>query len=63
MLKKLAVISAATAIAFAPAVLAPMAAVAKPTAKALECAKEANAKGLHGKTRQKFVIKCEKARL
>ena len=34
---------------------------AKPrTAKSIECSKQADAKGLHGKERQKFRSKCKK---
>ena len=31
------------------------------TAESLECSKEADAKGLHGKERQKFRAECKKA--
>ena len=41
---------------------APMAKTAKPrTAESLECSKEADAKGLHGKERKKFRSECKKA--
>ncbi len=53
MFKKLALISLATSIAFAP-----MAMVQAKTSS--ECSKEANAKGLHGKPRQKFLSQCAK---
>jgi hypothetical protein len=44
----------------------PAAAAAKPakkerTAKSLECSKQADAKGLHGKDRKKFRAECKKA--
>ena len=74
MLKKLAVIGLATAIAFGPIVVAPMAAMgadapatpAKPvlvkaSAKAQECSREAEAKGLQGKPRKKFLAECKKS--
>jgi hypothetical protein len=31
------------------------------TAKSMECSKEADAKGLHGKPRKKFMSTCKKA--
>ena len=41
---------------------APMAKTSKPrTAESLECSKEADAKGLHGKERKKFRSECKKA--
>ena len=41
---------------------APMAKTAKPhTAESIECSKEADAKGLHGKERKKFRSECKKA--
>ena len=41
---------------------APMAKTAKPrTAESLECSKEADAKGLHGKERKKFRSECKKS--
>ena len=41
---------------------APAAKTAKPrTAESLECSKEADAKGLHGKERKKFRSECKKA--
>ena len=41
---------------------APAAKTAKPrTAESLECSKEADAKGLHGKERKKFLSECKKA--
>ena len=41
---------------------APMAKTAKPrSAESLECSKEADAKGLHGKERKKFRAECKKA--
>jgi hypothetical protein len=43
----------------------PAATAAKPkkerTAKSLECSKQADAKGLHGKERKKFRAECKKA--
>ena len=40
---------------------APMAKTAKPrSAESLECSKEADAKGLHGKERKKFRSECKK---
>ncbi len=40
---------------------APAAKTAKPrTAESLECSKEADAKGLHGKERKKFRAECKK---
>lgn len=40
---------------------APMAKSAKPrTAESMECSKEADAKGLHGKERKKFRAECKK---
>ena len=40
----------------------PMAKTSKPrTAESLECSKEADAKGLHGKERKKFRAECKKA--
>jgi len=80
MLKKFILISFAASIAFAPIVLAPMAATAQPapppiraggpmkpatvipaaTAKARECARDADAKGLKGKPRKKFLSECKK---
>jgi hypothetical protein len=40
---------------------APMAKTAKPrTAESIECSKEADAKGLHGKERKKFRAECKK---
>jgi hypothetical protein len=38
---------------------APKAAKKERTAKSLECSKQADAKGLHGKERQKFRNKCK----
>ena len=76
MLKKLAMIGLATSIAFAPIVLAPMAAKAdnasavtapaKPAnkaaaAKVTECSEEADAKGLQAKPRKKFLAQCKRA--
>ena len=41
---------------------APMAKTAKPrSAESLECSKQADAKGLHGKERKKFRSECKKA--
>jgi invasion protein IalB len=41
---------------------APMAKTSKPhTAESIECSKEADAKGLHGKERKKFRSECKKA--
>jgi psiF repeat len=41
---------------------APAAKTSKPrTAESLECSKEADAKGLHGKERKKFRSECKKA--
>lgn len=41
---------------------APMAKTSKPrSAESLECSKEADAKGLHGKERKKFRSECKKA--
>jgi psiF repeat-containing protein len=41
---------------------APMAKTSKPrTAESLECSKQADAKGLHGKERKKFRSECKKA--
>jgi invasion protein IalB len=49
----------AAAPATAPAATAPMA--KKPhSAASLECSKEADAKGLHGKERKKFRSECKK---
>ena len=48
----------------APATKAAPAAKAAPkerTAKSLECSKQADAKGLHGKERQKFRAECKKS--
>ena len=46
----------------APKADAKMAKEAKPrTAESLECSKEADAKGLHGKERKKFRSECKKA--
>jgi psiF repeat len=44
----------------APAAKAKAAAPKERTAKSLECSKEADAKGLHGKERQKFRSECKK---
>jgi hypothetical protein len=50
---------AAAPAATAPAATAPMA--KKPhSAASLECSKEADAKGLHGKERKKFRSECKK---
>jgi psiF repeat len=41
---------------------APMAKTSKPrSAESLECSKQADAKGLHGKERKKFRAECKKA--
>ena len=41
---------------------APMAKTSKPrTAESIDCSKEADAKGLHGKERKKFRAECKKA--
>jgi hypothetical protein len=41
---------------------APMAKTSKPhSAESIECSKEADAKGLHGKERKKFRSECKKA--
>jgi hypothetical protein len=50
--------------AFADTAPAPAAAPAKPapvahSAKSIECSKEADAKGLHGKERKKFRAECK----
>ena len=60
---------AGTAIAqTAPTPATPPAPAAKPakapvvrTAKSLECSKQADAKGLHGKPRKSFMSSCKKA--
>jgi hypothetical protein len=44
----------------APAAKAAKAPAKERTAKSLECSKEADAKGLHGKERQKFRSECKK---
>jgi len=56
--------AAPTAAAPAAATPAPAAkAAAKPrTAQSLECSKEADAKGIHGKTRHKFMSACKKGK-
>ena len=51
----------AQATAPAPAA-APAAAPAMHSAKSVECSKEADAKGLHGKERKKFRAECKKAK-
>ena len=57
----LALLSGGAAYAQAPAADKP-AATAKPrTAKSLECSKQADEKGLHGKSRKKFMSGCKKA--
>jgi hypothetical protein len=43
-----------------PAAPAAKAAPKERSAKSLECSKQADAKGLHGKERQKFRAKCKK---
>ena len=50
-------ISAATAETAAPA---PAPTKKERSAKSIECSKQADAKGLHGKERQKFRAKCKK---
>lgn len=75
MLKKLAAIGLATSIGSALLVLMPVAALAQPTigepkettpatrVKAdATCTRDAYAKGLHGKPRQKFIAQCQKGR-
>ncbi len=63
---------ASTAVAqtttMAPAAKAPAASSAKPTrapvvrtAKSLDCSKQADTKGLHGKPRKSFMSSCKKA--
>jgi len=44
----------------APAASAPTAAV--PSAKSVECSKEADAKGLHGEARRKFRAECKRGK-
>ena len=44
----------------APTKAAPAATKKERSAKSLECSKQADAKGLHGKERQKFRSKCER---
>jgi len=45
----------------APAAAAPAAKVEKPrSAASLECSKEADTQGIHGKKRHKFMSKCKK---
>jgi len=64
-----ATLMTATAFAQAPAVApTPKAAAAKPskapvarTPKSLDCSKQADAKGLHGKPRKSFMSHCKKA--
>ena len=63
-------IGAAYAIDAAPApakpaaapMAAPMAAGTTHSAKSIECSKEADAKGLHGKERKKFREECKKGK-
>ena len=56
------VFAQSTAAPAAKSDAAPMAKTAKPrTAESLECSKEADAKGLHGKERKKFRAECKKA--
>lgn len=64
-MKKLMLLASAAALAFsASAVLAQGAAKKKAqaphTAISLECSKQANAKGLHGKVRKAFRSKCKR---
>lgn len=64
-----ATLMAGTTIAQTPSTsVAPPAPTAKPakapvvrTAKSLECSKQADAKGLHGKPRKSFMSSCKKA--
>jgi psiF repeat len=56
------VFAQSTAAPAAKSDTAPMAKTSKPrTAESLECSKEADAKGLHGKERKKFRAECKKA--
>jgi hypothetical protein len=41
---------------------APVPAVAAPSAKSVECSKEADAKGLHGEARRKFRAECKRGK-
>jgi len=66
MLKTLAAIGLATSIGFAPIAFAPMSAMAQSAphtataSKATICAREVEARGLHGKPAKKFRAACEK---
>ncbi len=54
--------TAAPAATTAAPAAAPMAKTTKPhSAESMECSKEADAKGLHGKERKKFRSECKKA--
>ena len=59
-----AMLSGGVAYAQAPAPADKAATAAKPkkerTAKSIECSKQADAKGLHGKERKKFRSECKK---
>jgi hypothetical protein len=46
----------------APAPAKPAAAPVAHTAQSIECSKEADAKGLHGKERKKFRAECKKGK-
>jgi hypothetical protein len=63
-MKHIPALFAAVAISFA-GVGAANAATTKPverTAKSIECSKQADAKGLHGKERQKFRSECKRGK-
>jgi hypothetical protein len=53
---------AQTAAPAAPAPAKPAAAPVTHSAKSVECSKEADAKGLHGKERKKFREECKKGK-
>ena len=56
------VFAQSTAAAAKSEMAAPTAKTSKPrTAESLECSKEADAKGLHGKERKKFRSECKKS--
>jgi len=55
-------VEAAPAAKTAPAATAAPAAPATHSAKSIECSKEADAKGLHGKERKKFREECKKGK-
>ena len=58
----IALLSSGVAYAQTPGSEATEKASAKPrSAKSMECSKQADAKGLHGKARKKFMSSCKKA--